>query len=142
MKSGADVLIRAAIALKAEIRIKIRRLHRLRRFSRLGVAGLRDGIRPHEGKPICYFRNGLRVRSYNALNTATSVPYVGYLGINDAANVNRGINILKFNFNVYSVENVETGYYAFWDHEHVLYLPTLSGTALSVVQQLESHNRR
>jgi len=75
----------------------------------------------------------------NVLNQATTVPYIGYLGINDATSVNRGNNTLKSNFYVYSVTNVGSGAYAFWDYEHVLYLPTLNGTALSVVQQLESY---
>ena len=76
-----------------------------------------------------------------ALNTATTVPYVGYLGINDAANVNSGRNGIGFNFSghdYYSVENVEEGFYTFWGYEHFLFLSTLNGTALSVVQQLET----
>lgn len=72
------------------------------------------------------------------LNTATTVPYVAYLGINDAANVNSGKNGLTFNSKAYSVANVDTGAYTFWGYEHFLYLPTLSGTALTVALQLET----
>ena len=73
-----------------------------------------------------------------ALNTASTVPYVGYLGLNDAANVNSGKNGLEFNSHAYSAANTESGAYTFWGYEHVLFLSTLSGTPLSVVQQLET----
>ena len=72
------------------------------------------------------------------LNGATTVPYIGYLGINDAASVNGGANGLAFNSHTYSAANVESGAYTFWDYEHLLFRSTLSGTALLVAQQLES----
>jgi hypothetical protein len=72
------------------------------------------------------------------LNQASTVPFVAYLGINDAANVNSGKNGLTFNSNAYSVANVDTGKYSFWGYEHLLFLPTLSGTPLSIAQQLET----
>lgn len=75
----------------------------------------------------------------SALNTATTVPYVAYLGLTDAANVNSGSNGLEFNSHAYSAANVESGSYTFWGYEHLLFLSTLSGTALSVAQQLETY---
>jgi hypothetical protein len=72
------------------------------------------------------------------LNGATTVPFVGYLGLNDAASVNSGNNGLEFNSHAYSAANVESGAYTFWGYEHLLFLSTLSGTALSVAQQLET----
>jgi hypothetical protein len=74
----------------------------------------------------------------STLNTATTVPYVAYLGINDAANVNSGKNGLTFNTKAYSVANVQSGAYTFWGYEHFLYLPTLTGTPLTVALQLET----
>jgi hypothetical protein len=73
-----------------------------------------------------------------ALNTATTVPYVAYLGINDAGSVNSGKNGLQFNSHAYSTTNVGSGAYIFWGYEHLLFLPTLSGTPLLVAQQLET----
>jgi hypothetical protein len=72
------------------------------------------------------------------LNQATTVPYVAYLGINDAGSVNSGKNGLKFNSNAYSAANVESGAYIFWGYEHLLFRSTLSGTALSIAHQLET----
>jgi hypothetical protein len=72
------------------------------------------------------------------LNKATTVPYVAYLGINDAGSVNTGKNGLQFNSHPYSVTNVGSGAYTFWGYEHLLFLPTLSGTPLLVAQQLET----
>jgi hypothetical protein len=76
-----------------------------------------------------------------ALNQATTVPYIAYLGINDAGSVNFGNNRLNFEgYSTpvpYSAANVGSGAYTFWGDEHLLYLPTLSGTALLIAQQLE-----
>jgi len=72
------------------------------------------------------------------LNQASTVPFVAYLGINDAGTVNSGKNGLKFNSSAYSVTNVGSGAYTFWGYEHLLFLSTLSGTALSIAQQLET----
>jgi len=68
------------------------------------------------------------------LSTATSIPYIGYLNVNDLA----GGYELTFNGWPYSPSYVYSGHYTFWAYEHFLYLPTLSGTALAVVQQLAS----
>ena len=72
------------------------------------------------------------------LNGATTVPYVAYLGINDAGSVNSGHNGLTFNSSAYQAANVESGAYTFWGYEHLLFRSTLSGTALLVAQQLET----
>jgi hypothetical protein len=38
-----------------------------------------------------------------------------------------------------STNEVNNGTYTFWGYEHLLYLPTLNGTALTIVQQLETY---
>jgi hypothetical protein len=69
-----------------------------------------------------------------ALSTAMTVPYVGYVEVAD-----NGGGGLTFNGWPYNVGYVDSGHYTFWAYEHFLYLPTLSGTALAVVQQLATY---
>ena len=53
---------------------------------------------------------------------------IGYLGVNDAANVTLG-HELKWNGVAYSVAAVREGQYTFWSYEHLMYGSSLSGTA-------------
>ncbi len=61
---------------------------------------------------------------------------IGYFGTSDAAGVNSGNNNLMYNGVAYSATAVQEGQYTFWSYEHLMYRPTLSGTAKTVADQL------
>jgi len=62
---------------------------------------------------------------------------VSYPGISDAATaVGLGAATLNYNGFAYSATAVREGQYTFWSYEHLMYLSSLSGNALTVAQQL------
>ena len=71
-----------------------------------------------------------------ALN-GTTTAYVGYLGLNDAKNVNSGNNNLTYGSVAYSLTNVNNGKYKFWGYEHFLH-GTLTSTLTTVFTSLAS----
>jgi hypothetical protein len=81
-----------------------------------------------------------------ALSTPNSVAntwFIGYLGINDAATVNSGLNNLEFDGHPYTAGTVDRGEYTFWGYEHFLYrgpsLPSpLAGIGLTVATHLQN----
>lgn len=76
-----------------------------------------------------YASGGTVATVLNTATTFTNPRFVGYLGLNDNANVNGGANALKFNNVAYSTGTVEGGTYSFWGYEHLLYRGTLTGVA-------------
>jgi len=68
--------------------------------------------------------------SQNVVNSGIGVSagcwLIGYLGINDAANVNGGNNNLTYNGVAYSANGVAEGTYTFWTYEHLMYRTSLA----------------
>jgi hypothetical protein len=76
-----------------------------------------------------YSSGGTLAKVLNTPTTFTNPHFIGYLGVNDNATVNGGLNSLKFNSVAFSPTAVEGGSYSFWGYEHLLYRSTLTGVA-------------
>jgi hypothetical protein len=69
-------------------------------------------------------------------NTGSSY-FVGYLGVTDAATaIGSGAKALTYNGVAYSPTAVQNGSYSFWTYEHSYRLASLSGTTLTVVNNI------
>ena len=80
--------------------------------------------------------NAIGTQAYTDSNFDAGCHAVGYLSTSDAAGVNGGANNLTYNGYAYSLDNVKQGLYSFWSYEHMLWRSGLSGTKLTVSQQL------
>ena len=64
---------------------------------------------------------------------------VSYPGINDAATaVAGGAATLNYNGYAYTATAVQEGQYTFWGYEHLMHRSNLTGTALTIAQQLKT----